>query len=309
MSRMTPFRSGVLGCLAAATAWGTTGTAASFAPDVPALAIGAAAMGFGGLLQAAIALGAILRQRTALARHWLPLVTGALAVAIYPLAFYGSMRLGGVTIGTVISLGSAPLVSALIEAAATPRGSRGPLTRRWAAGALVGLTGMALISLARQGGATPAPDVPAGVAAGLVAGASYAFYSWTARRMMQQGIAPRAAMGATFGLGGLMLMPVLALTGAAFLDSAGNLAVGAYMALVPMFLGYIAFGHGIARVPASLATTLTLFEPVVAALLAVSVVGERLSPVGWAGVALVVLCLLWSTLPAPRRPRAAAAGA
>jgi len=54
-------------------------------------------------------------------------------------------------------------------------------------------------------------------------------------------------------------------------------------------------------VPASMATTITLFEPVVAAVLAVYVVGETLPALGWLGVALIVICLLWTTLPLPRR--------
>ncbi|MFU1477353.1 DMT family transporter [Roseovarius sp. C7] len=285
---------GVAAVLIAAILWGTTGTAATFAPEVSPVAIGAAAMGFGGLLQALVALGGISRHRAAIRRNWRCLWLGAVAVALYPLAFYASMRLAGVTIGTLVSLGSAPLLSALIENRLD--GLR--LDRRWMVGAGIGLVGMALLSLAETGGHGVGGSHPlAGALLGLGAGLTYALYSWTARRMMQRGISARATMGATFGLGGLLLMPVLALTGAAFLDSWGNAGVGIYMAVVPMFLGYLAFGYGLARVAASLATTLTLFEPVVAALLAVAVVGERLDPVGWAGVALVVLCLLWLTLP------------
>ena len=114
---------------------------------------------------------------------------------------------------------------------------------------------------------------------------------------MQRGIAPRAAMGATFGLGGLMLMPVLIVTGAPLLASWGNATAGLYMALVPMFLGYLCFGHGLARIPASTATTITLFEPVVAAGLAVVIVGERLPVLGWAGIVLILACLVCISSP------------
>ena len=127
---------------------------------------------------------------------------------------------------------------------------------------------------------------------------------------MQRGIASRAAMGAIFGLGGLALMPVLLATGAPFLASWNNAAVGLYMALVPMFLGYICFGYGLARVRASTATTITLLEPVVAAGLAALIVGERLPVLGWIGVALIFACLLCITLPVRTRAgRASASGA
>jgi DME family drug/metabolite transporter len=109
-------------------------------------------------------------------------------------------------------------------------------------------------------------------------------------------------MGATFGLGGLLLMPVLALTGAPLISSWQNLAVGAYMALVPMFAGYVLFGWGLARVHASTSTTISLAETVVAAVLAVLVVGERLPAMAWAGAALVAGSLFVTTLRSPSRP-------
>jgi DME family drug/metabolite transporter len=72
-------------------------------------------MGIGGLLQAAIAARSIKIHIPALRLQWPWLILGAVTVAIYPLAFYGSMRLAGVTVGTVVSIGSAPLLSAIIE--------------------------------------------------------------------------------------------------------------------------------------------------------------------------------------------------
>ena len=67
------------------------------------------------------------------------------------------------------------------------------------------------------------------------------------------------------------------------------------MAVVPMFFAYLLFGRGLAVVRASLATTITLLEPVVAALLAVTIVGEKLSVSGWIGIGLISACLLIAT--------------
>lgn len=297
---------GIAAVLFASVVWGTTGTAATFAPQVGAAAIGAAAMGLGGLMQALYAWGGIRRNGAAL-RGQLPLlILGGVAVAIYPLAFYGSMRLAGVTVGTVVTIGSAPLLSALIECAI----DRARLSARWIAGAAIGLTGMALLCLAK-GGADPGsagdPGAIAGILLGLLGGLTYALYSWTARSVMLRGVRSDIAMGATFGIGAMLLLPVLIATGGPFLASWGNAAVGIYMASVPMFLGYLAFGYGLARVPASTATTLSLIEPVVAALLAVLVVGERLTATGWLGVALILSCLAVIALPVrtPRRGRRA----
>lgn len=290
--------------LAASVLWGTTGTAATFAPDVSPLAIGAVAMGLGGLLQAAVAAGPVRAFAGALRRQWQLAAVGALAVATYPLAFYSSMHLAGVAVGTVVSIGSAPLASAVIERVVDKR----RFTRRWAVGALLGLSGAALLCFADAGAGTAhgvpgaaaeaSWSAPAGIGLGLVAGLTYALYSWAAHRLMNTGVPSTAVMGTVFGLGGLLLMPVLAITGAPLITSWQNMAVGAYMALVPMFAGYVLFGWGLARVRASTATTLSLAETVVAAVLAVLVVGERLPALAWVGAALVTGSLFVLTLPA-----------
>ena len=94
-------------------------------------------MGVGGLLQAAAALRVVRAHRAGLAAQWRTLAVAAGAVAVYPLAFYSSMRLAGVAVGTVVSIGSAPVAAALIERVVDRR----PLSRRWALGAAAGMLG------------------------------------------------------------------------------------------------------------------------------------------------------------------------
>ncbi|MEW5669053.1 EamA family transporter [Pseudomonas putida] len=284
---------GVIFVLVASILWGTTGTAATFAPGVSPLAIGAAAMGLGGLIQMMIALRKIRADWAELKSQSAYVVIGAGAVAVYPLAFYTSMHLAGVTIGTVVTIGSAPLISAVIERAFDGK----PLTGRWAIGATLGIVGTVLLCMAKAEEHTEVVAEASGIRnsfgilLGLVAGATYALYSWTAHRLIQSKISSGAAMGATFGLGGMMLLPVLLVTGAPLLENWTNASVGLYMMLIPMGLGYFLFGKGLARISPSTATTLSLIEPVVAALLAAVVVGEQLPLLGWMGAALIVSCL------------------
>ena len=271
--------------------WGTTGTAATFAPGAGPLAIGAAALGIGGLLQALVAIPALRAAGPALRARAGLVAVGAAAVAVYPLAFYSSMHLAGVAISSVVSLASAPLASGLLERIVERR----PLSAWWALAAGLGVTGSALLCLSELGEpASPAAPAAAGVLLGLVAGGSYAVYSWVAHRLITSGISRAASMGAVFGFGGALLIPVLVLTGAPLLASPQSFLVAGYMALIPMFLGYLLFGYGLARVPPSTATTVTLAEPAIAAILAVLVVGERLTALGWIGLAVIgtVLILL-----------------
>lgn len=290
---------GVIAVLTTAVLWGTTGTAATFAPEVGPLAIGAAALGIGGVLQAGIAIPALrasareLRSRPGLV--W----AGALAVFVYPLAFYSSMHLAGVAIGTAVSLATAPLAAGALERILDHR----PLSPRWLLAATIGIIGGATLTAAKLGDSgSGASDTVLGIVCGLGAGIAYAAYSWCVHRLLHDGVGRAASMGAIFGLGGLLLVPILIATGAPLLASWNNFAVGAYMAIVPMFIGYLLFGYGLTRVSPRTATTLTLSEPAVAAVLATLVVGERLGALGWAGMTCVGVALVVVTAPV-RVPR------
>ena len=109
---------------------------------------------------------------------------------------------------------------------------------------------------------------------------------------MLKGIDSKAAMGATFGCGGLLLIPVMLITGTTFFAAWNNIAVGCYMALIPMFLGYLCYGYGLSKISASMAITITLLEPAVATILAILIVGEDLSLIGLGGILLIFICLV-----------------
>lgn len=96
------------------------------------------------MLQALMAAPRIGREASALRARRGVVVLGALAVGAYPLAFYSSMQLAGVAVGTVVSIGSAPLASAVIERVVDGR----RLTRRWTLGAGLGLSGTVLLCMA-----------------------------------------------------------------------------------------------------------------------------------------------------------------
>jgi drug/metabolite transporter, DME family len=290
--------SGVTAVLLAALLWGTTGTAAAMAPGVGALAIGAAAMGIGGLLQAGVAARLLHAHRAELVAHRRIVVLSAVAVAVFPLAFYSSMRLAGVAVGTVVTIGSAPPAAALLERHL----ERISLSRRWALGTAVGVVGVLALASAHPGaGAATSPGSQpgwaplVGIALALLGGLTYAVYSWGAGRVIRHGVPSRAVMGAVFGLGGVLLLPVLLVTGGPILGSGTNLAVALYLAVVPMFLGYLLFGRGLARVSASTATTVSLAEPAAAAVIAFLVLHERLTPAGWLGLGLLFASLLITT--------------
>ncbi|HRM30038.1 MAG TPA: EamA family transporter [Acinetobacter johnsonii] len=283
---------GFIAVLFAAFLWGTTGTVAFFAPNLSPLAVGAAAMGGGGLLQALLARKSIIYHLAHIKAHAVMLGVGVTAVFIYPLAFYSSMHYAGITIGTVVSIGTAPLFTALLERVF----DRKALSMTWLMSFVLGVTGVALLSLGESHAVATTEHLSQnrqmlGIALGAVAGLTYALYSWAAKRMIDQGMDAKASMGLIFGLGSLLLLPTLWITGSNLFEENINLYVVGYMMLIPMFLGYVLFGYGLKTVPASKAITLTLFEPLVAAVFAILLVGEQLAPIGWIGMVLISICL------------------
>ncbi|MES1170264.1 MAG: EamA family transporter, partial [Leifsonia sp.] len=249
---------GVLALLLASLLWGTTGTSATFFPgNVSPLAIGACTMGVGGLLLVAASprstMG-VLRDRSA--RRWV--VLGAIGVFVYPLAFYSAMNLAGVAVGNVVALGTGPVFAALYEWL----GERHPLSRRWAVSTAVAMLGIVCLTVGRQAGPSGVSAATfAGVGLGLLAGAAYALYTYASSRAIRSGEPSRGVMGAMFGLGAVLLLPVLLVTGSPLLQSWSTVAIAGYLAVGPMFAAYLLFGIGLRTVRSSAATTITLLEP------------------------------------------------
>ncbi|MDW2148485.1 EamA family transporter [Vibrio sp. 378] len=286
----TDYQLGTLSILFASTLWGTTGTAASLAPDVSALAIGAFSMGIGGFMQACLSAKSLKRDFRKVVHKKKTLLVSIIALATYPLAFYSSMRFAGVAIGTVVSISTAPFFSALLECLFSRNQT---ITKRWMMSFAIGVIGITLL-LASESSANSLFDQDMkhwGVLLGLLAGLTYAIYSWGVKAMIDHGIESQTAMGSVFGIGGVLLLPTLFITGDNLFASSTNTTVMLYMALIPMGLGYVAFGFGLRFVTASGASILTLFEPVIAAALAVAIVGEEISLIGWVGITLTLVCL------------------
>lgn len=309
-SRPVPGRTAI--ALAAAV-WGTTGTATHFAPGVPASVFGAVTFGLGGLVLAAAAGRGTVRAVTARGtRRWAWL--GAASLAVYAVAFYAALADAGVALGTTVAIGTSPVFAGLVEWGAERRRP----TLRWGVATLVSVVGMVVLTLARSGGGGASGSLPVGLACALLAGLTYALYSWAiargmgaAARALPGGPAPeiveragpgeRGLVGAVFGLAAGPLVVLAVVVGHDALGVAGDWPVFLYLALVPTVLGHSLYALGLRTVSASGATLLSLLEPVVAAVLAVLVVGEHLGVAGWAGVVLVVLGLALLALPARRR--------
>lgn len=285
---------GIFAIILASFLWGTTGTAASFAPEVSPLAIGAFSTGGAGILLFFTARKKLRVDYELLLAQPKILLLGTISIAIYPLAFYSSMRLSGVAIGTVVSIATAPFFAALLERII----SKKHISIQWVISFVIGSTGVVFLVLGKQQEGDAINNIllqNLGVALGVIAGLSYAVYSWAARYLIEKGAHSQSALSGMFGCAALLLLPSLLFTGSHVFSSVANALISLYMAIVPMYLGYLLFAFGLKRIDASKATLITLIEPLIAAVLAVLIIGEYFEPVGWLGMVLVSLCLLIQT--------------
>jgi len=278
--------------------WGTTGTASTLAPvGAPPAAIGSAGLAAGGLLLFLTSRGArLLPAACTGAQRWL-LGLGALAVAGYPATFYPAMARAGVAVATVITLGSAPVFAGLLAWAT----GQGRPSARWAAatGAAVIGCGALVLGSALTGHGGHASGT--GVVLAALAGLCYAGYSLIGRRLITAGHPAGPVMGAMFGAASVPALALLAASGTHWLTTVRGAAVALHLAVFTTFIAYRLFGRGLRSTPAQAATTLTLAEAAVAAVLGVVALHERLPVVSWSGLAVLALGLAVLTVPARRR--------
>lgn len=270
----------------AAVLFGTTGTAQALGPDgVSPLVVGAGRIVVGGLILALVAAAAgQLRHGI----RWRPgvLLLAAVGVAGYQVGFFAGVDRAGVAVGTIVTIGSAPAFTGLLGWLA----GQGRPNRRWGIATALAVAGGAL--LAGSGTGELSVD-PVGVALALLAGALYAVYTVAAKQLLDDGHRPSGVMGASFGLGGLLLAPVLLTQGPAAISAEPQvLLVVLYLAVVPTAIAYLLFARGLEVLPAPTVATLTLAEPVVASMLGVLVLTEPVTAARAVGAVLVLAGLL-----------------
>lgn len=278
---MTRGPGAVVAVLLAAALFGTTGTAQALGPEATTpLGVGAARLAVGGL-----ALLLVVRSWRGVLALWRTpsgLLAGA-CTAAYQVTFFAGADRAGVAVGTLVAVGSGPVLTGLL---ALPVLRERP-SRPWLVATGLCLAGLALLT----GSGADRPD-SVGVLLALLAGASYAGYTVLAKQQLDAGHVPASVMAAAFGLGGLLLVPVLLTQPLGWLGTGAGVLLAGYLGLVTVTVAYLLFVRGLAALPAGPVTTLVLAEPVIATALGVGLLDERLGATGAAGAVLVLVGLL-----------------
>jgi len=293
----------------AAVFFGSTGTAVALgAPGASPLSVGAARVLVGGALLALLAGGALVTAlRGARARTWGLVVVGALGVVAYQPLFFAGTAANGVAVGTVVALGSAPLVTGVLGWVLT----RTVPGRRWMLATGVAVVGLALLAgaagAAGGAGGAGSSTSPAGLMASLGAGTSYAVFALVTKALLDRGWTPATSTGAVFGGAAALSAPVLLATDLTWLDGPAPWGAVLWLGAVTTALAYALFARGLRHLPAATVATLTLAEPLTATLLGLVVLHEHLGSAQV--VALLLLAGALAVLAAPARRRLAAATA
>lgn len=294
--------------LLAALCFATTGTAQALAGvDASPLSVGAARIFIGGGILGAIALatrprmprnapsaGSAPRQAPA----WVIVAIGAIGVLAYQPTFFAGTRVNGVAVGTVIALGSAPIVTGILDALIRRRMP----SPRWGIATTIALVGVILVS-GLVGGGGSSEVGPLGILASLAAGASYALYALASKLLLDRGWSFQAAMGAVFGVAAVASLPILLASSPAWLLTPTGLALALWLGIVTTAIAYLLFGWGLRRLAPTTVATLTLAEPLGATLLGVWVLHEQLTVVSAIGLVVLAAGLVVLSVPSARREK------
>ncbi|WP_460352225.1 DMT family transporter [Actinoallomurus acanthiterrae] len=282
--------SGVALVLAAGVLWGTVGPAQVFADSSAGpVALGGSRILTGGMV---LAVAVLLTRpgafRTLTRPSWPPLLAASCATGIFQASFMTSVDRTGAAVATAVAFGIAPVSTGLVERIAL--GTR--LTRAWAIGTATAIVGCALVM-------TPDGPIhvdPYGVLFGVVSGCCFGVYTVSAKRLTGDGVNMTAAVAVTLLIGGTFLAP-WTLSRLPDLGTARSLLLVGWLGPVTAALAYSFFVAGLRRVAASTAGTLSLAEPLVATVLAMVFLGERMSVPVAAGSVLLLGGLAVVSLP------------
>lgn len=293
-SRPPPVWRGLALLCATGVVWGTIGPAVALVHDRSSLSVLTT-----GAYRAVAALvvlgGAVLltgRRRACvrmLREHPGRTVAVGALTATYQLLFFIAVVATGVSVATVIALGSAPVLLLLLDGLQRRRLPG----RRRVAPVAAAVVGLALVGLA-GGGAGPAHPA-LGAATALGSGIAYAL-SADLGAVLSEGYDGLAVAGTTLLFTGLVLVPggLLAawLRGEPMTTSdTGSVLLVVYLGVVTMALAYVLLFAGLRTTPSGTAVVATLLEPVTAVVIAVVALGERLSVAAAVGSVLIVAAI------------------
>ncbi|KGR91733.1 transporter [Ureibacillus massiliensis 4400831 = CIP 108448 = CCUG 49529] len=273
--------------LLAAILWGTTGTTQAFAPETAhPIAIGATRLAVGGLFLIVVVL--IIGKFDF--KNW-PIKTtilASLSMALYQPLFFSAVSITGVAVGTVVAIGSAPILSGIIEwlyLKVRP-------SKVWWCSTFLSILGCLMLFSNKESVNVD----PFGILMALGAGLSFAGYTLISRTLVEKH-SSISVVAIVFTLSAIWLSPLLFIFDMSWIMSLQGVGVSLQLGIMATGIAYLLFARGLKNVSSSTAVTLALAEPLTAALLGVFLLEETLNITSWIGIFLLLLgigILMWT---------------
>ncbi len=269
----------ILAVLGAAALFGTSATTSTLlVPDASPQSVAAWRLLVGALGLIVVTRGFAFTSMFRIPLMWLM----GLSVGAFQFFFFLSANLAGVAIGTLVTISAAPWFSGLLGWA----WGAGRPSRVWWISTVIGIAGVFLLVGTPDSGTINV----GGVLAGLAAAASYAVMTNIGTRLTQQGKPANQVLAAAFSIGAVLLVPFI-ITGGSWFTTPSGIVLIVWLGLFVTTLAYVLFGVGLKSLMPGTIATLNLGEPLVATVLAVWLLDETLSLLGWFGCILILVAL------------------
>lgn len=208
------------------------------------------------------------------------------AMALYQVCIFGAIPKVGVAIATLIAICVAPIIVAIL--AGWLLGEK--LSGRVLLALLLAVSGTGLL-VGWQEVNGEQRQMVSGILLALGAALSYGVVT-ICGRMLSGRYTSLYPITVGFGAGAVLLLP-FTLVGGLTLDyaPAGWLLL-LYLGIIPTAIGYWLFLYGLRWLPATVASIVTLIEPLTATILAGLLFSERLAPAGIMGAGLLLTSMI-----------------
>jgi drug/metabolite transporter, DME family len=267
--------------------WGTgglTGTLLGRTAGLSAMAVAAYRLTAGGALLV-VFLTAAGRRWPAGKAAWTRVAAVGLLAALFQSCYFGAVALTSVSLATLVTIGSAPVI---VQSAG--RLLRRPSRSRPATTCLA-LAGLALLVGVPTGGFRESA-VLASAGLAVLAASGFAALTLLGEKPVA-GLDDLSTIGFGFLGGGGALMAVAAVTsGVGFAPRPGVIGLIIALGTGPTAVAYTLYFRGLRTANASTGALLSLLEPLTATVLAVLLLGNRLSAAGAAGAVLLGIAVI-----------------
>jgi drug/metabolite transporter, DME family len=280
-------RRGLLLILLAALLWGTVGVATRAIYDhseTNSLSIGFFRLAIASPALLLVCWATLGRRAFRIApRDLVPMLTIGTAMALYQVCYFAAIARVGVAVAVLVTLCTAPVLVAVLSAVFL----RERLTSTALLALICALTGTAMLVWVTPGQTQVRAETITGVLLALCSALGYAVMALCSRALADR-YHPLQPLTIGFGAGTLLLLPFALMTGLVVSYPLTSWLLLLHMGLLPTALAYVLFLAGIRHTTATVASIVTLIEPLISTALAWLLFGEQLGPLGLLGALLLL---------------------